>query len=790
MKLEQISNNFTLVEGNWVAKSLDGVEKRFPTADTAGRDAWTQSYAKPQKSAPAPAEPKQQELDLDTVWRKVQDVISNIFPDGDPIDWLIPWFRKQGIKDFKIGDMLDRAAQKNGYEDIYDYYDQLKKDYAADAGTNEGAHASTIGAIASYAPDPKPGDTIRTRKMQMQGKVEKVEPYQGYMAVYFRTQDDRLMRTPLSNVTVIEKLADSEIEEVNETFPYDVDHMPGKTVGGEFENKTVRYFYNEWKELADRANSEQHDNNLVISSGPTTVIYQGDDGTIYAQWDKKKKVGFIKGKTTESLGGIPRFNRKTGLMGIETSPDNERFGVFVHGKLLKTFWSPEEANYYADGYERRNPGAKATIKNLDSASEGSMGGINRSAPAQDVSYEKVLDEVMNMWKEACRTDELSVDTMQNYRKAATSPSSVKTRPLRKLAKTVVGVKRAGDKIASKTGDRTGNRPKYGQIHTGTFEERLAEFLNVEEGFEDILQKQHDEQPAKRAPVKDIPFHGWKIRYRPASNPGEKVTWIVLNKKHEEVKRGESMSDKDAIADAEEWIKSGGGTKQQASSNVTIDFNVDFAREFAPGGETLYIMFDKNENTPMIYVSTEPQDGFKKTHIRNQKHKMTATTTGLPMVGLSAVESNKLGLQPNGRYLLGGKEPIDDNTAAFPLIFQGIVQGKGDMVKMGKPGLTVAHSREVDEDCWDGYTQVGMKEKNGKQVPNCVPTTNEVYQGPWQGDPQKYAKAPKSTSWGKDGVTLSQMVQDTIDEHGVKWAFEYYVKKHGMPPRHFRIYAGL
>jgi hypothetical protein len=798
MKLEQISNNLTLVEGNWVAKSLDGVEKRFPTADTAGRDAWAQSYAKAQKSDTAPLPPEQQGPDLDTVWRKVQDVIFNIFPDGDPIDWLIPWFEKQGIKDFKIGDMLNRAAQKNGYEDIYDYYDQLKKDFATDAETNEGAHANTIGAIASYAPDPKPGDTIRTRKMQMQGKVEKVEPYQGYMAVYFRTQDDRLMRTPLSNVIVIEKLADSEIEEVNETFPYDVDHMSDKTVEGEFENKTVRYFYNEWKELADRANSEQHNNNLVISSGPTTVIYQGDDGTIYAQWDKKKKVGFIKGKTTESMGGIPRFDRRTGLMGIEPRPDNERFGVFVHGKLLKTFWSPEEANHYADGYKRRNPGIETTVKNLDSASEGSMGGINRSAPAQDVSYEKVLDEVMSMWKEACRTDELSVDTMQNYRKAATSPAAVKTRPLRKLAKTVVGVKRAGDKIASKTGDRTGNRPKYGKIHTGTFEERLAEFLNMDEDFDasqyaDILSKQYkDDQKhvQKKRKIVPIDYHGWTIKYREPGAQGDIVDWVIYDKKGNTVKKGEATSSKDAVRQAQDFINQGGGTKQQATSNVTIDFNVDFAREFAPSGDSLYVNFDKDGNTPVLIVSLVPQDGFKKTHIRNQKHKMTATTTGLPMVTLSSKESNSLGLQPNGRYLLGSKDPIDDNTALFPLIFQGIVQGKGDMARMGKPGLTVAHNREVDEDCWYGYKQVGMKEKNGKQVPNCVPTTNEVYQGPWQGDPEKYAKAPKSTSWGKDGVTLSQMVQDTIDEHGVKWAFEYYVKKHGMPPRHFRIYAGL
>ena len=29
-------------------------------------------------------------------------------------------------------------------------------------------------------------------------------------------------------------------------------------------------------------------------------------------------------------------------------------------------------------------------------------------------------------------------------------------------------------------------------------------------------------------------------------------------------------------------------------------------------------------------------------------------------------------------------------------------------------------KEFNEDCWDGYKQVGMKKKNGKKVPNCVP----------------------------------------------------------------------
>lgn len=31
-------------------------------------------------------------------------------------------------------------------------------------------------------------------------------------------------------------------------------------------------------------------------------------------------------------------------------------------------------------------------------------------------------------------------------------------------------------------------------------------------------------------------------------------------------------------------------------------------------------------------------------------------------------------------------------------------------------------------CWKGYTAVGMKDKNGKKVPNCVPESIEILEG--------------------------------------------------------------
>lgn len=35
------------------------------------------------------------------------------------------------------------------------------------------------------------------------------------------------------------------------------------------------------------------------------------------------------------------------------------------------------------------------------------------------------------------------------------------------------------------------------------------------------------------------------------------------------------------------------------------------------------------------------------------------------------------------------------------------------------------SDTLNEACWKGYQQIGMKEKNGKMVPNCVPVDEDV-----------------------------------------------------------------
>lgn len=68
----------------------------------------------------------------------------------------------------------------------------------------------------------------------------------------------------------------------------------------------------------------------------------------------------------------------------------------------------------------------------------------------------------------------------------------------------------------------------------------------------------------------------------------------------------------------------------------------------------------------------------------------------------------------------GKKADDDDSAYKP--------APGDATAKTKPSKYTKQFKDMfDEDCWDGYKQVGMKNKGGKSVPNCVPVSE--YGGP-------------------------------------------------------------
>ena len=106
-------------------------------------------------------------------------------------------------------------------------------------------------------------------------------------------------------------------------------------------------------------------------------------------------------------------------------------------------------------------------KSKKDVTEAGMGGINRCAPAQDVSYQNVLKDVTDKWRgQTVTVKEMNVDTLQDYVHKAKQVDPATT-PKYKMVKHAEGHNTANKKIAQKTGDRT-----------KTYEERLQYFVGL------------------------------------------------------------------------------------------------------------------------------------------------------------------------------------------------------------------------------------------------------------------------------------------------------------------------
>ena len=109
-----------------------------------------------------------------------------------------------------------------------------------------------------------------------------------------------------------------------------------------------------------------------------------------------------------------------------------------------------------------------------------------------------------------------------------------------------------------------------------------------------------------------------------------------------------------------------------------------------------------------------------------------------------------------------------------------VQAKGEIfIETIKPYHT-ADKKADKNPCWDGYEMIGMKEKDGKEVPNCVPIEEEIlqeaeYQGrkvtlnkPTRGDVKKfkvYVKNDKGNvvkvNFGHGGTSAKKKGEKTM-----------------------------
>ncbi len=96
-------------------------------------------------------------------------------------------------------------------------------------------------------------------------------------------------------------------------------------------------------------------------------------------------------------------------------------------------------------------------------------------------------------------------------------------------------------------------------------------------------------------------------------------------------------------------------------------------------------------------------------------------------------------------------------------------------KAEEAGITAAAN---DDPCWDGYKQVGMKKKNGKMVPNCVPINasdeseeSEFTAGskpaPKKDQIKGSSKNSKGSASGSKKIVFSKATEKTLHEKVVE-----------------------
>ena len=82
------------------------------------------------------------------------------------------------------------------------------------------------------------------------------------------------------------------------------------------------------------------------------------------------------------------------------------------------------------------------------------------------------------------------------------------------------------------------------------------------------------------------------------------------------------------------------------------------------------------------------------------------------------EDGELGDEPAGPHLLKKKKKVKEGGNRAQQAAIAIAKKKSG--KYDKDG------EKLKEACWVGYKQVGMKDKGGKKVPNCVKEIYEIY----------------------------------------------------------------
>jgi hypothetical protein len=106
---------------------------------------------------------------------------------------------------------------------------------------------------------------------------------------------------------------------------------------------------------------------------------------------------------------------------------------------------------------------------------------------------------------------------------------------------------------------------------------------------------------------------------------------------------------------------------------------------------------------------------------------------------------------------------------------------GDATAKTKPSKYTKSFKDMyDEDCWDGYKEVGMKKKGGKTVPNCVAEENELLEN-WA--TELMHKIGSKTINKNKYTKVAQYIKKELSKSGDKRSHDFHaanaIRKFGL-----------
>ena len=341
---------------------------------------------------------------------------------------------------------------------------------------------------------------------------------------------------------------------------------------------------------------------------------------------------FMNIRKKDVAEGRLELDRKTGQMRHNNDDPDQRHGLYINGKLVKTYGSREQA----ENVKKRDAKFKdATIKKIAETKHDAM-----STP----EFKKALDFVQRNAK--------PVDSVKLKQRMDAAERAEQDRENRKK-------ERRGEVTEIKT-------PKIQKIRPGA--------------------------------TKEDTYNGWDLRYHLRPKEGEKeFKGMAVHSKSAKTTpiHVVGTSPEDVLAKLKTAIDTSRGNNEIKSARVMVDFNAQLARDIIGHGGDIYAEIINHDGKPMLLLSSEDQGGMARAQDRTALANRRPDRIGQQAFGMSGVAAKAAGLT-HARYSLGQPVEYVPGVIALPLEFRSEVY-PGEVVKMGEPGVTIAHPRNVAED---------------------------------------------------------------------------------------------